>query len=314
MNSKIKGTLCGIGAAASYGTNPLGTLPMYAEGVNTNTVLLGRYGIAAVILMAIMLFQKKSFRVTRRELCILAPLGFLFSASSIALYASFLYMDAGIACTILFVYPVMVAVMMSLFFKERMTLNTVTSIALALCGIGLLYNGGTGASLSTMGVMMVMVSALTYALYIIILNKSSLRMSSLKLTFYELLAGVILIVLNSLLGTGGHIQMLSTPSMWMHASILALFPTVISLLLMVKAVHEVGSTPTAVMGALEPITAVAIGVILFGEEFTPRLATGILLVLMAVILIILGKSLSVGSITRVIGKFGHVIVKHWRWK
>lgn len=287
---------------------------MYADGVNTNTILLGRYGIAAIILMAIMLFQKKSFTVTRKELFVLAPLGFLFSASSVTLYASFLYMDAGIACTILFMYPVMVAIMMSMFFKERITLNTLVSIALALCGIGLLYNGSDGVALSTAGVMLVMVSALTYAVYIIILNKSSLRMSSVKMTFYELLFGIVLIVLNSLIGSGGHIQVLSTPSMWLHASILALFPTVISLMLMVEAVHDVGSTPTAVMGALEPITAVAIGVILFGEVFTPRLATGILMVLMAVILIIVGKSLSIHSITRVIGKFGHVLVKHWRWK
>ena len=312
MNSKLKGTLCGVGAAVSYGTNPLGTLPMYAEGLNTNTVLMGRYGLAVIMLAIIMLFQRKSFAVTRKELAILAPLGVLFSLSSLTLYVSFLYMDAGIASTLLFVYPVMVAVMMALFFKERITISTILSITLALCGIGLLYRGDGGATLSTMGVAMVMLSSLTYAVYIIILNKSSLRLSSVKLTFYVLLFGVLLILINSFVGSGGHIQMLTTPSMWGHALILAVFPTVVSLLLMVVAVHEIGSTPTAIMGALEPITAVAIGVLLFGEAFTPRLAVGIMLVLFAVILIIVGKSMSVHRITKVIGRLGHVLTKHWR--
>lgn len=306
--------MCGVLAAVSYGTNPLGALPMYADGVNTNTVVMWRYGLAVVLLAVIMLVQHKSFALTRKELLVLVPLGVLFSLSSLTLFLSFLYMDAGIASTLLFVYPVMVAVIMAVFFHERVTLNTVVSITLALCGIGLLYHGGDGASLSAMGVLMVMLSSLTYALYIVILNKSSLRMSAVKLTFYVLLFGLVVIYLSSLTGTGGSIGMLTTTSQWGHALLLALFPTVISLLLMVVAVHEIGSTPTAVMGALEPITAVAIGVLIFGEAFTPRLATGIVFVLIAVILIVLGKALSVHNITHVIGHLGHVIVKHWRWK
>lgn len=314
MNSKAKGTLCGVLAAISYGTNPLGTLPLYADGINTNTALMGRYGLAVLMLAGVMAAQRKSFSLTRKELLILVPLGVLFSLSSLTLYLSFHYMDAGIASTILFVYPVMVAVMMAVFFKERITLNTVLSITLALCGIGLLYKGGSGATLNTTGVALVILSSLTYAMYIIILNKSSLRMSSVKLTFYVLLVGLALIYLNSLLEPDGRLQMLTTPSQWIHVLILALFPTVISLLLMVVAIHEIGSTPAAIMGALEPVTAVAIGVLLFGEAFTPRLAAGMLMVLMAVMLIVVGKSLSAHRITRVISRLGHVLVKHWRWK
>lgn len=96
--------------------------------------------------------------------------------------------------------------------------------------------------------------------------------------------------------------------------ILALFPTVISLLLMVVAVHEIGSTPTAIMGALEPLTAVVIGVVMFGEQLTLRMATGVLMILVAVLFIIAGKSLTVNKITTVIGRLGHVVVKHWRWR
>lgn len=52
---------------------------------------------------------------------------------------SYNYMDAGIASTILFVYPVMVAVIMGIFFKEKISAITVFSILLALSGIALLY-------------------------------------------------------------------------------------------------------------------------------------------------------------------------------
>ncbi len=315
MNSRLKGILCGVGAAVSYGMNPLGALPLYADGINTTTVLFYRYGLAVILLGLFMAVERKSFSITLKEFAILVPLGVLFALSSLTLFASFHFMDVGVASTLLFVYPVMVSIIMAIFFKERITFVTVLSILLSLSGIALLYRGGDGGVLDTTGVLLVMLSSLTYALYIVIVNKSSLRMSSLKLTFYVLLVGVLLITSCSFFGDGEtRIQILTTPSMWLHASILAVFPTIVSLLLMVVAVHEIGSTPTAVIGALEPLTAVMLGVTLFGEELTLRLSVGITLILSAVILIILGNSISLNRITVVVGNFGHLLAKYWRWK
>jgi drug/metabolite transporter (DMT)-like permease len=59
---------------------------------------------------------------------------------------------------------------------------------------------------------------------------------------------------------------------------------------MTIAIKNIGSTPSAIMGALEPVTAVVISVSLFHEVFTLRLAIGIVLILSAVILVILRKS------------------------
>ena len=119
MNSKLKGTICGILAAVSYGTNPLGALNLYQDGLNANSVIFYRYCLATALLAIIMLVEKKSFKVTRYELTVLATLGVLMAGSSLALYLSFNFMDAGIASTILFVYPVMVAVIMAVFFMEN---------------------------------------------------------------------------------------------------------------------------------------------------------------------------------------------------
>jgi len=313
MNPKLKGTICGIVAAISYGTNPLGAMNLYKDDISANTTIFYRFGLAALILAAMMIVQRKSFAVTRRELLILAVLGVLMGSSSSSLYFSFYFMDVGIASTLLFVYPVMVAVIMATLFKEKVTVSTVVSIALSLAGITLLYHGGNGATLSTTGVLLVMVSSLTYAVYIVIVNKSSLRLSSVKLTFYVLVFGVLTILAYTT-AMGQHIQMLTTPAQWGYAAMLALVPTVISLVLMVIAVHDIGSTPTAIMGALEPLTAVAIGVMCFGEDFTARLATGIVLILTAVILIIAGKSLSPHNITMVVNSIGHRLAKTWRWR
>ncbi len=307
--------MCGIGAAVSYGMNPLGALPMYAEGINTNSVLFYRYSLAALALMLFMIIRRKTFSVTWKEIGILAPLGVLFAISSLTLYGAFHYIGAGIACSLLFVYPVMVAIMMALFFKEKVSVVTAGSIIMALGGIWLLYNGNGAESLNTTGTLLVMGSALSYSIYIIVVNKSSLRMSSVKMTFYVLLFCLLTLFANTVIsGENSSIQALDSIEMWTCAILLALFPTVISLLLMVESIHGIGSTPTAILGALEPLTAVVIGVTLFGEKLTPRLSLGILLILAAVIMIICSKSLTLNNITLVIGRLGQIITKHWRWK
>ena len=103
MTVKTKGYICGIVAAVSYGTNPLGALFLYEAGVNTDSVLFYRYAIAALVLCVFLALKGESFRVSAKELCVLAVLGALFAVSSLTLFASFLYMDAGIASTRLFV-------------------------------------------------------------------------------------------------------------------------------------------------------------------------------------------------------------------
>ncbi len=311
MQLKHKGIICGILAAVCYGTNPFGALPLYEEGVNTSSVLFYRFSMAVLMLGIMLLVERKSFAVNGKELKVLGSLGLLFAASSITYYQSFHFMDAGIASTILFVYPVMVAVIMAAFFREKVTLSTVTAIILAVVGIGLLYKGDSDVPLSTMGVFLVTASSLTYAVYIVIVNQSSIRMSSLKLTFYVLLISMLSLLTYSFTSPDLHLQLPPSPRAWFFACWLGLVPTILSLVFMTIAVHEVGATPTAIMGALEPLTAVAIGVMFFGESLTIRLAIGIVLILSAVLFIVLGKNFHLRTITHTISA---IIRKTWRWK
>ena len=292
MSTRSKGIICGIIAAISYGTNPLGALPLYKVDINADSVLFYRYSIAALILAVLMFFRKESFRIKVQDIGALLGLGVLFALSSLTLFVSFHYMDAGIASTLLFIYPIFVALIMAFFFKEALTKVTVISIFLAVFGVLLLYQGGDGQGLAKTGVMLVLMSAMSYALYIVMVNKARLEMSAIKLTFYVLIGCVLTILIHSVTPTGNSIQWLTTPYMWMCALMLAIVPTVISLVLMAIAVYSVGSTPTAIMGALEPLTAVVIGIIIFNEPFTLQLAMGIVLILSSVLYLIVGKRFS----------------------
>lgn len=282
------GTLAGIAAAICYGTNPLGALKLYAAGMQTNSVLFYRFGLAWVIITIVMLLRKESFRVTRQEFRVLTGLGLLFIVSSLTLYLSFLYMAAGVASTILFTYPVMTAVIMALFFHERITFSTVLSLLLSGAGVVMLYWSDGVGTLSILGVLLVLASALSYALYIILMNKGNLQMSSFKINFYVLMYCTLGMVVYSLLA-GMPLTLPQNAVSWFYVGWLAIVPAIFALVLMVYAAKYVGSTATAILGALEPLTAVLIGLLVFNEPFTTYLAVGIVLILAAVVIIAMVK-------------------------
>lgn len=290
--AKLKGCICGIASAICYGTNPFGALGLQAEGITSGSMLFYRFAIATVIMGIILMVKRETLTVTKKEFLVLAVLGMLFGISSLGLFLSFNYMEAGVASTVLFVYPVMVAVIMAVVFRERASWQTIVAIILSLGGIGLLYQGNGETNLSLVGMLFVLQGAFTYAIYFVVTNKAPLNLPTMKVTFYVLVFSTVTILLYSLTAADRHIQWLATPAQWGYALSLALVSTIISLVLLTIAIKEIGSPPTAIMGALEPLTAVLIGVLMFGESFTWRLVGGIILILGAVMLIILGNAFS----------------------
>lgn len=298
MKRQIKGVLNGTIASASYGTNPLFALPLFASGIGVNSVLFYRYAIAVVIFGLWLKFVKKiSLRINFKEFSFLFILGLLFSLSSLTLFEAFRYIEAGIACTILFIYPVLVAIIMAMFFRERMSFNVIVSIFLTSLGIVLLYHGGGSASLNIHGVSVVFASALLYALYIVgVKNIKTIRhINSLKMSFYVMLFGLLVYVVN--LDFGRELQILNSPLLWGYVLGLALFPTIISLETINIAIKLIGSTKTAILGALEPLTAIFIGILFFDEHLTLRISIGVLLILFGVILAVTRKQTYKNSCT-----------------
>lgn len=288
MKEQTKGLLYGAAASSSYGTNPLFGLPLYAAGIDTNSVLFYRYALAVLIYgIWLKLVKKTPLKLEKNEIFPLFFLGILFSLSSLTLFGAFKYIDAGIACTILFIYPVLVALIMAIFFKEKLTKTIVGSIILISIGIILLYKNGGGAGLNLHGVLIVLSSALLYAVYMVGVKtiKAIKDMGSEKMSFYVMLFGLLVYIINLKFCT--QLQMLNRPILWVYSFGLALLPTIISIETINIAIKLIGSTKTAILGALEPLTAVFFGVVVFHEHLSFRIVVGILFVLFGVMQIVL---------------------------
>lgn len=286
MNTTLKGSACGVIAAVAYGTNPLFSLNLFAEGMDVESVLFYRFALAAAFLAVVLPIAGVDLAPRRRELLPIVFGGLAFALSSQMLYQSFLYMDAGVACAILFVYPILVAVIMALFFHEKPSPLTFACIAVALAGVALLYLGDGSGPLSPVGMLLVAVSSLCYAVYIVGVDHSPLRLiPSAKLTFWVLAVGAAMFLTLASLGHGVHPI---APNAHCIANVvgIALVPTIGPILFINVAIKLIGPTLSAIIGALEPVTALAIGVLVFGESLTPRMAAGASLILIAVIVVV----------------------------
>lgn len=291
MNDKVKGYICAVIAAASYGMIPVFTLPLYNGGMDTFSVLFFRY-LAAVPILAVMMFARgRSFKVKGKELLNLLFVGTLMVISSISLFMSYRYMNVGIASTLLFIYPIFVALIMFLFYKEKITKGTVACMALALVGIALLYEGGDGATLDSTGIFFVLASAIAYAAYVVGVNQGSLKnMPPLQLTFYILVFSLVFFGLS--VWIRGSVTTPSTWIQWSNIFALALIPTAISFLCTTKAVKYIGATPTSILGALEPVTAIIFSVVLFDEVMTVREYIGVEIILVAVTFVVASDTIN----------------------
>ncbi|HJE03826.1 MAG TPA: DMT family transporter [Aliarcobacter thereius] len=285
MNLQTKGIVLAVVSAIFYGTNPLGALILFQEGLNVTSVVFYRFLFAVILLAFFMKLFKKSFYVTVQQLSILSFLGILFGISAICLFSSFLYMDAGLASTILFVYPIFVAILMAIFFKEKSSIVVVLSIILSFAGVSLLFDSNS-ANISFFGLSLVLISSLCYAIYIVVINRY-LKISSFKTTLYSMLFCTLTIFIYSFSKESSNIMPLINFNMWFYSIFLALIPTIFSLIFLVKAIELIGSTSASILGALEPLTAVFIGVFIFGESLTLKIVLAIFTILLSVILIVI---------------------------
>lgn len=288
-----KGIFCGILTSATFGMIPLFTLPIIAEGMTFPSILFYRFFLAAVLLGGILFLARKSFTVTPKELLTLAWLSVLYTGSALFLFWGYNYLPSGAATTIIFLYPVFVAVIMALFFGEKPSFFTYTAIVMALAGVALLSGVGSSEGVQVKGVLIEMMSALSYGLYIVGVNQSCVKhMGALKLTFYIFLFDTVTFLLFAVWQRG--LQPVPGGSSQVNLLLLALVPTVLSNLSLVYAIKNIGSTFSSVLGAFEPLTAMLIGVLVFHEPFTHGLAWGLVLVIGAVSLIILAPVLTKG--------------------
>lgn len=288
--------------SATFGLIPLFTLPLLSGGMNVPSILFYRFLIATLLMGAFMAVTGRSFKVSRKEFLVLAGLSLLYIGSAVFLFWSYHYLASGIATTMMFLYPVFVALIMITVFKERNSVWTMAAILLAVCGVALLSWNGKGGGVSWTGILLAVLSGFSYGIYIISVNKSCVKnMSSTQLTFYVFIFTALFLLAGTALL--GKLQGVATPKDWMNLLLLAIIPTVVSNITLVAAIKAIGSTFASVLGAMEPVTAMTVGVLVFGEPFTHTTALGVVMIIVAVTLVILSPALEKGYRT---GKFLYI--------
>ena len=285
MKDIVKGYLCAFISAFTYGLIPLFMIPIKKEeSFSVDATLFYRFLIASGAIVFFLFYQKERLRISFREMLIMSLLGLLYALSAEFLFLAYDYLSPGIASTIFFSYPIIVALVLILFYKEKLTLPTLLSLLLVVAGVGVL-SIKKGEALNYIGLGISLLGALVYALYIVIVNKVRIESSGVKISFYSMLFSSFYFLVKSLL-----LRESITISSWALAGDLTLFAiitTSLSLVTLVYAVRYIGSTPTAIMGSFEPIVAVLISVGLFGEQLTPSLVIGGMVIIIGVLIDIL---------------------------
>lgn len=290
MKRKMAGILNGVIGAVCYGTNPVFALHMYSKGFDANSVLFYRY------LTAIMLFglwshfvKKVSLKLQKNEIVPMMIAGFMFAMSSVTLFYSYNYIDGGIASVILFVYPVFVAFIMAVGFKEKLKKSAIGAVGLVLVGIYLFYKGKDGQDLNLTGLLLVVLSSLSYAVYMVGIKVHPVlkKINTVKLTFYVMFFGLFVFVYNLKFLT--LLKPVFEPVLWLDILMLAILPTIVAIDTLNKAIKLIGPTLAAIVSSLEPVSAMFLCVIFFQEQLTLKILLGMIAILFGVLIIIVDK-------------------------
>lgn len=273
----------GIITGITYGLNPLFGLPLMKEGASVEAILFFRYGIAVLILGAFLLLTKQTFKVSLKQAGILLVLGLLYTASSIFLFEAYNFIASGLATTLIFLYPVLVALIM-VFLRVVPSWQVWLAIVATFLGVIIMTQNGDSQAINPIGVLLSLGSATVYAFFIVIINRSKAigSISNSLLTFYSLMVGAFIFLGKNLLSDAPITTGIEGWGAWMNLVGLALLPTVVSTASLAIATRNIGATKASVLGVFEPITAILVGTVCLGEVLTTNIVIGILLAMGAV--------------------------------
>ena len=279
----IIGYPAGIITGITYGLNPLFAVPLMKEGASIESILFFRYAIAVLLLGAFLLLRKQSFKVSWKQAGVLLVLGLLYTTSSLTLFEAYKYIASGLATTIVFLYPVLVAIIM-VFLKVVPSWPVWLSIGLTFVGVVIMTQSDSSQTVNPIGLLLSFASALVYALFIVIINRSKVigNISNSLLTFYALSVGTIVFLGKIALSDTGVMTGLTGHTVWLNLVGLAVLPTIVSTATLAIATRNIGATKASVLGVFEPVTAILVGTLVFGEALTTNIVVGILISMVAI--------------------------------
>lgn len=282
----FKGIFYAVVSSATFGLVPLFSIPLLQAGMASPAILFYRMLIAALMTGTVVLFTQRTLRIPGRDAAVLALLAVMYAATALGLLRSYDYIPSGVATTVNFLYPLVVTLAMTLFFRERSSVWIAVAVFISLVGVALLAWGDAGQNDPARGLAFAAMTVATYAVYIIGVMKSrTARLDPLVVAFYVLIFSAVLFFVYALASSG--LEVAGTWPAWRNLLLLALLPTVLSNLTLVLAVQRIGPTMTSILGSMEPLTAVLVGVVHFGEQFSFDDTIGLILVVTAVVIVIL---------------------------
>lgn len=291
MTAQTRNTAFGYGAGIvagiSYGMNPLFARPLLDHGITVPSMLFFRYLIAMVFMALLMLSRGESFRIRRDQIPYMILLGVLFTMSSVFLFMSYEHIPSGLATTLVYLYPVFTALVMVLL-KEYPDRRVWLSILVTFAGVAILCMPSSGFVLDALGMALAALSALSYALYLIVIGRSRKisDVSAHTMTFYSLGVGSVIFFSLKIAMGGGLMDGISGLSVWSNLFGLAIVPTMISLLSLSVSTRRIGATKTSVLGVFEPLTAIFVGTLVFGEPMTANTVLGACICILAVVFMV----------------------------
>lgn len=284
----LKGFLLAALASCSYGFGPFFALPLMADGIPSMTILFSRFAISALILGLVLKLRGISLSVSRVDFGKLFCISSLYSSAAAAFFFALYYLDSGIVATVHFCYPVLVVLMMVIFFHERFKASTFLASLLSFSGVALFSLQDSSVEINIIGMSLTLLCAFFAGLYVVTLQviKMSIANSSV-ITFYVLSIGAFFLGMIGLITDG--IVLPYTTNQWFNIILLAIVTAALSNLALVASVKIIGSSLSAILGCLEPVTAMLIGVFIFHEIFTIENAIGMILIMSSVLVVALAS-------------------------
>lgn len=288
--NRIKGILYVAVSSSTFGLAPFFSLTLLLAGFSAFEVLSYRWGVATIALTLFGWCSGCSFRLEKKDFLVVLLLSLLRAVTSFSLLIAYQNIATGVASTIHFMYPLAVSLVMMYFFQEKKSLWVMFAVFMSLLGAALLSSGELEAKNgdTIVGLVAACVSVFSYAGYIVGVRMTrAVRINSTVLTCYVMGLGTVLYFIGALTTSG--LRLVADGYTWLIILGLALPATAISNITLVRAIKYAGPTLTSILGAMEPLTAVVIGVFVFKELFTLNSAIGIILILLAVSVVIFRK-------------------------
>lgn len=283
----LRGYLNIIISAISFGLIPIFALYAYESGVTTTTLLFLRFSISAIVFFSYLFLKRKPWKITKKQLLSLIFLGgVLYTAQSSLYFTSVKYIPASLAALLLYLYPVIVAILSFFINKEKLSKRIILAIGISMMGI-ILVLGFPKGHISLIGLLFAGSSAFVYSIYIVIGNRVIKELQPIVTCAYVSLFSSISF---SVLGMFSHTISFHFEKLgWLMVLCVAFFCGVIAMFTFFVGMEMIGPTKASILSMVEPVVTFIFSTLLFQQKISPIQMIGGMVVLFGAILVVLAR-------------------------